>query len=286
MSMQRKAILVKLKVRQYDGFKKDTVVADFVDTRYKTTAPAGNYNKRLFDKSTLKPIQKICHRLRSDHNKLTIPYTYEGVGILTKDIYFEYTSMIRHHSELFDSAVNNFITQYPIYIANRQTQLGDLFNADDYPTAEIMRKKFTISTKFAPVPSENHFDNDFADDANEEIIKSFSADMKDTTHEAIDALYNRVRTILQHMHDKLENPETVFRNSTIDNMLGITELLPKLNIFDDDRLSKVHEQMVAQLSTLTAEDLRIDMGLRRQTVNDTFNLINLLNGDEANASNV
>lgn len=281
MTMQRKAILVKLKVRQYDGFKKDTRVADDVDEKYHTSGGAGNYNKRLFDKATLKPIQRIANKLRSHHNKLTIPYTYEGVGILTKDIYFEYTAMVRNHKDLFGQEVDNFITQYPVYVANRQSQLGDLFNADDYPTQDNMRKRFGISTSFAPVPSENHFDNDFTDDANQEIRDAFMADFKDTTHEAIDALYGRVRTVLQHMHDKLLDPETIFRNSTVDNMLGMMELLPKLNIFDDERLTAVHERMTEQLGTLSSEDLRIDMGLRRQTVSDTFDLLNLLNGNEA-----
>jgi len=282
--MQRKAILVKLKIKQYDGFKKDTRVADDVDERYHTSGSAGNYNKRLFDKATLKPIQRIANKLRADHNKLTIPYTYEGVGILTKDIYFEYTEMVRTHTDSFDTAVENFIQQYPIYVANRRTQLGDLFDPDDYPSAEEMRAKFNITTKVAPVPSENHFDNDFADEANEEIRESFMAEMKDTQHEAIDALYKRVRVVLQHLYDKLQDPETIFRNSTVDNMHGIIELLPKLNIFDDDRLTDVHTRMQEQLGTLTSEDLRIDMKLRKQTVTDTFDLINLLNGNEANAN--
>lgn len=282
MSIQRRAILVKLKIRQYDGFKKDTRVADAVDTQYHTSGGAGNYNKRLFDKSTLKPIQKIANKLRTEHNKLTIPYTYEGVGILTKDIYFDYTAMVRQHQDEFETAVENFLTQYPIYVANRASQLGGLFDPADYPSINDMRGKFEISTKFAPVPSENHFDTEFADDAINEVRTSFAADMRDAQHEAVSALYDRVRSVLQHMNEKLQDPETIFRNSTVDNVHTIIELLPKLNIFDDDRLVAVHAKMDHLLSPLTSEDLRIDLALRRQVVGDTFDLLNLLNGGEAN----
>jgi hypothetical protein len=284
MSLQTRAVLVKLKICQYDGFKKDIRVADDVDERYHTSGSAGNYNKRLFNKATLKPIQKIANRLRADHTKLTIPYTYEGIGILTKDIYFEYTSMVREHKDAFEDAVNNFVQQYPVYIADRRSQLGDLFVEEDYPDAEVMRKKFAIETHFSPVPSENHFDNEFSNDANEEIRKSFMADMRDTQQEAVNALYSRVRIVLQHLNDKISDPDTVFRNSTVDNVTGMIDLLPKLNIFDDERLTKTHEQMVELLGSLTAEDLRIDMALRRRTVNDTFDILNLLQGGEANGT--
>jgi hypothetical protein len=90
--------------------------------------------------------------------------------------------------------------------------------------------------------------------------------------------------VLQHLNDKISDPDTVFRNSTVDNVTGMIDLLPKLNIFDDERLTKTHEQMVELLGSLTAEDLRIDMALRRRTVNDTFDILNLLQGGEANGT--
>jgi hypothetical protein len=281
MSIHRRAILTKLKIRQWDGFKKDTKVAEEVDSRYHTKGNAGNYNKRLFNKGVLQPMHRVANKLRTDHNKLTMPYSYEGVGILTKDIYFEYTAMFRAHKDTFDSAVASFITQYPIHKANQATQLGELYNPDDYPSQDELRSKFEMSIKFAPVPNENHFDTDFDAEDIKEIREGFADDFRSAQQEAVDALYERVRTTLTHIHDKLSDPENIFRNSTIDNMHGLIELLPKLNIFDDERLDMVHQEMVEQLSGYDPEDLRIDMAARRKAVTSSFDIINLLNGSEA-----
>jgi hypothetical protein len=282
MSMHRKAILSKLKIRQWDGFIKDIKVANDVDLQYHTKGSAGNYNKRLFSKGVLQPIQRVANKLRADHNNLTMPYSYEGVGILTKDIYFEYCAMVRAHTDTFDTAVINFVTQYPIHKANRAAELGDLYNPKDYPSQDELREKFSIATKFAPVPNENHFDGEFDEDDIAEIRENFAADMRDTQQEAVDALYQRVNKTLTHLHDKLQDPESVFRDSTVGNMHGLIELLPKLNIFDDARLERVHQEMVEQLGATTPEELRMNMSLRRKTVTSAFDIIGLLNGDEVN----
>ena len=51
MSLQKNAVLVKLTISQWDGFKKDARAANRVDQEFKTTGSSGNYNKRLLDKA-------------------------------------------------------------------------------------------------------------------------------------------------------------------------------------------------------------------------------------------
>lgn len=283
MSLQEKALLVKLKIRQWDGFKKDKRVAEDVDVRFKTAGKAGNYNKRLLDPSVLKPLNKITSKLRVEHNRVTTPFAYDGVSVLAKELFFDYRNMFTGFKTSFINETENFLTQYPIHKANRASELGDMFDPADYPSVEQLRSKFEMSVKFFPVPASDHFIVDMEKQYMDELRDGLMDELADTQRASVQSLYDRVSALLMHMHERLSDPQNVFRDTLVENIQQMVEVLPAMNMFDDPVLCEVHERLQKDVLIVDAQDLRVDMPMRKHIATTAFDLANLLNGGEANA---
>ena len=276
MSLHKSSMLVKMTIRQWDGFKKDRVVSERVDVEYQTRGSAGNYNKRLLDKSVLGPLQKVINRIRADHKFYTIPWCYDGVDLLPSKLFFEYTSVMRGHKDTFDTAVDNLVQQYPIYKANQVTNLGGMFNPEDYPHRDELKARFGLTFNYFPVPDEGHYvvDLEARDIAKleAELVKTLS----DTQKAALKGLYARVNDLVEHVHERLMDPENVFRDSMMNNLTMLTEVLPGLNIFGDETLNVVAKRIQEQVLFASSDRLREDPDLRKRVADSAYDISTLL----------
>lgn len=279
MSLHKSSVLVKLIIKQWDAFQKDKVVADRIDQTYQTRAPAGNYNKRLLAKPVLAPVQKLAGKIRSEHNRLTMPWCYDGVSLLPSKLYFEYTELMRDMTGRFDAVVDNLITQYPIYKADRARELGALFNPDDYPNQDDLKRRFSVSYMFFPVPQSDHFIIDLERSDAERMKKSLQDELQNTQANALRELYNRVIHVVEHMHERLSDPENIFRDSLVSNVSELVAVLPRLNVFDDPTLNKACETLRERVLIAEPDDLRTDLTMRNNVANSAYDVVALLKGE-------
>lgn len=276
MSLYESAVLVKLVVRQWDGFKKDKRVSDRVDTEYDTAGGAGNYNKRLLSKGVLGPIQSAIGRLRAEHARYTMPWRWDGVSLLPSKLYFPYTAAMRSIQDDIDAQVDNLVQQYPIFKANQQTQLGKLFDSSDYPEANELKDKFSVSFDFLPVPRADHFVVDLEEDAMARMKANLTKEMAAANAAVLGGLYDRVSDMVAHVHERLSDPDNIFRDSLITNLQQLVDVLPSLNVFDDPGLARVAEMLKNDVLITNAERLREDEGARTQIANSTYDVLAVL----------
>lgn len=275
-----RAVLVKLKISQWDGFKRDERVSSDVDHRYRTMGDAGKYNKRLFTADVLRPIHKAANRIRTKHVELTLPWAYDGVSLLTNRMFLEYTSMIREEKAAFESAVRSFVNNYDEHKRRMEKRLGELYSPLDYPPASHLEKKFDVSIQFFPVPQSGHF----VVDLEQEIVDSMRTELDDelvaTRATAVDAIKNRLISVLTNMCDRLRDPEKVFRDSTIE-MIGTTlAAVPDLNVFEDPEVTNAAQRIQNEVLRYNPQKLRVDVDARRSVVAAADSIITYLcNGD-------
>lgn len=218
MSLHKSSVLVKLTIQQWDGFKKDKRVSARVDEEFNTAGEAGNYNKRLLDKSVLKPIQKLSNKIRLEHARLTMPWCYDGVSLLPSKLYFEYTELMRSLTDLFTQSVDNLVQQYPIHKANQAKALGALFNPEDYPARDDLAHRFAVSYRFFPVPQSDHFIVDLETAEATKMKSALQQELVDTQAAALQSLYARVQDVVEHVYDRLSDPSNIFRDTLIENV--------------------------------------------------------------------
>lgn len=263
MSLAKAGMLVKLTRNSWYGFSKDKAASEAAKTAAgATAADAGNFNKRLLPKEALKPVRNVENKIYTKHSDLTVPWYFNGVDFLPSKLFLPYTEAMRALKDEHTGAVNVLVQQYPVYRANRAKELGTMFNADDYPPPDVLRDSFNIDIRFMPVPEAGDFRVDLENEEIAKLQESLNKDLTEVQHQAMHNVWTRIVTVLDHVYDRLSDPERIFRDSLIDNALQLSELLSGLNITNDPRMEVVAKGIQTDLCKHSADTLRNDPDIR------------------------
>ena len=69
-----------------------------------------------------------------------------------------------------------------------------------------------------------------------------------------------------------------FKDSTVEKVVELAELLPDLNITDDPRIAKAATELKAKLSNITPDKIKNSLGERERIVADTKSILDNLGG--------
>lgn len=260
-----RAMLVQLSVRQWTGRKLDKRVSKEVADQHGASAGAGNYNKVLIARDALAEIGTIVGAARADHAKWSLPWMQDGTRIMPADAFGRYTAQMQKHRESFEAAVSEFIDAYPTFVQEAEARLGTMFNPSDYPDVQSISGRFAWGINVLPMPSAD----DFRVDLGAEKVEQIKSQMRDTMLTAVqDAMgdaWSRLHKVISAMSDKLSayKPKTdtqkaqgVFRDSLVENVRELVEVLPALNLTGDAELSAMIDRARKSLTTHDAADLR------------------------------
>lgn len=268
-----RAMLAGLTIAQWSARKHDKRVSDKVARDHEASADAGRYNKTLVTKEALKEIASIAGEARGHHYTNTLPWADNGARILPAANYWDYTQQQRAFREQFQRAVTQFCESYPHYVAEAQTRLKKLFRADDYPTVAELVTKFNYEIAFTPLPSAEDFRVSLGETEEARIRSDIERRLTEATQTAMRDLWERVYNAVSHMRDRLglydvhpvsgkvQNP---FRDSLVENLRELAELLPKLNVTGDPALDAMRQRLAESLCVHDAQALRDDDALREQ----------------------
>ena len=270
--LDEKALLVKLSISQWTARKEDKKITKEVETTH-NAHDAGRYHKTLIAKEEIQKLQKIANEARTYHYTNTLPWKDDGERILPTSLYFDYTRELGKFKSSFKSAVSSFMANYPALIDLAKARLNGMFNAEDYPNAGKIEKKFSFETEFSPIPTAQDFRVNLQTDEINKISKDLETRLKATEQEAIKDLWNRLYSTVKNAAEKLTDPDAIFRDSLMGNISELVNLLPKLNFTDDPELEKMRRDVEKELIRFTPETLRDDKEARRITAQKARDLL-------------
>lgn len=281
LNLAERAVLAHLSISQWTARRYDRVASDGVNTAHGITDDAARVNKRLLAKDALTAIASIVQSARADHDKLTLPWGLRGVAILPTPAYLEYRRIMLAHSNKFDHEANAFAANYVALRDAARSTLGGLFNLDDYPEPDCVRRRFRFELQIMPVPSADDFrvnlDNEMLDAIRQDVAASTQA----AANEAIRTIFERAKTVLEAMSAGLDRyvPGTaeakasgVFRDTLVGNVREMAETLPLLNVFGDAAIESLAAQM-RKLAKPDASDLRDSDALRKVAAETARSLV-------------
>jgi len=276
--IQNSSMLVDLNISMWTGRKQDKQVSEEIDAAKSTKTKAGNYHKKLLaGTARLEDIHKLVTGIRIWHYAQTLPWSDGGSRLLPMKNFFDYKATLSDYETQFADAVDVFIKEYPTLVSAAAFQLGDLFNADEYPDAEKLRDKFRFRYVFLPVPDMG----DFRVDVNEahlvELKAQYESFYQNKLSEAMQDAWDRLHECLAKMSEKLADAQTpritkegavrtqIFRDSLITNAVELCDLLTKLNVTNDSKLEQARKQLEVAMVGITPKELREDDDLRAHT---------------------
>jgi len=110
------------------------------------------------------------------------------------------------------------------------------------------------------------------------ISREIDLSVRESLMRGTEDLWKRMREVVAHMVDRLNEPESRFHGSLVTNVLDLVEILPRLNVSGDQDLNRFAEQIRQRLCNHSAQELKKHDLLRVTTAADAANIVAEMDG--------
>ena len=269
-SISSAAVLVELSISTWTGRKLDKTVSNEITATKHAQKGTANVNKKILgDCAELDAVQKFAANVRNAHYAMTLPWSDTGLRLLTTKNYFGYQQQLTALQAEFNNLVEKFLAAYGWEVGQAQVRLGALFNANDYPSADSIRDKFKFNINYMPVPEAGDFRLDVSNEANKQLAEHYNNYYQTQLKTAMQDVWTRAHNALSKMSERLDyadhQTKKIFRDSLVDNVLEVVELMDTCNITGDTHMSAIKTKLRDALSGVTPDALRQDEYYRLET---------------------
>ena len=260
MDLNRDAMLVSLRISAWSGRLYDREASDHVAAQHNASTSAGRYNKRLLPKAALAALDATMSEARSQHYAQSMPWDDNGSRLLTVANYEYYTQVMDGLRERLVRQRARFIEDYDDYVEQARIDLGKLFRIEDYPSKDQLRDRFSISYRITPVPDADHLIARLASDDTDRVKRDIENHIEEQLHDAVGDLYRRLAEAVERVSERLTEDDNgrplVFRDTMISNIRNLVDVVPRLNIFGDQRLARLCEEVKDRIAGVEPDSLR------------------------------
>lgn len=242
MSLSQQAMLANLNISQWTARKYDKIATGDVETKH-GAKDAGRFNKLLIDKAALEPIAQLVGKLRAQHYNMTLPWGDNGDRLLPSKLYLQYTQQMRGLHSQFDSAVADFVREYPNLVQTARRRLGTLYDPTDYPSPSEIAGRFSMSMSFTPVPDAKDFRVEVAAEDAEQIRSDITRMVTERQAEATKDAFRRAKEVVSRVHERLTADKVVIHDTLMGNVRELVDMLPAFNLTNDPALTQLHEDL-------------------------------------------
>jgi hypothetical protein len=269
-----RAMLAAVHISIWTAIKHDRKVSRDVAQQHGAHAGAGRYNKQLLrEAEKLEALRSLSGQIRQYVYKITLPWSDEGYRLLPAHFYFELTTKMRDFEQAFTQQVEEFLAVYPTYIEQVRPELNGLFREEDYPSAEKLRNKFGVRIEVLPIPSGEDFRVTLSEEEQARVAHEIDENVRQSLQRGTEDLWVRLKEVVSHMVERLKEPESRFHASLVTNVFELVDLLPRLNVNQDEELNRFAGEIKDRLCGFTARDLKKNEILRVVTANDAAQIL-------------
>jgi len=265
MKLSDRALLVQLNISTWSANKLDKEISAETNAIKGVQQSAGRYHKSLLPMcDLLDDIKKKATLIRTKFYDNTLPWGVKGIQILPTANYLAFMTDFRKERAEYEQLVNRFVPEYPQLVVDAQRFLGAAYKPADYPEPHEIGDKFKMDMQVMPVPNTD-FRVNIADEELQRIHDEVEARVKQAAKGAMMDVWQRLYDKVKHLAEKLDDPKAIFRDSTVNHLVDLCEMLPRLNVMDDPNLEAMRQEVEAKLAGYNPDTLRADVKVR-QTV--------------------
>jgi hypothetical protein len=251
-----KAMLICLHITMWTARKHDKRVSEEVAQSHEAHTNAGRYNKHLLDQAEkLEELRTLASQIRQYFYKVTLPWSDEGYRLLPSHLYFEFTNQMSEFKTAYGNLVREFLDAYPTYREQARGSLGLLYRDSDYPDWSKLTEKFDLTTDILPIPCGEDFRVTLGEDEKARVAREIDQQVKQSLTRATSELWSRLMQSVAHLAAQLERPKARLHTSTLRNVTEIADLVPRLNVTNDEELTALAQETNSRLASFTRQDL-------------------------------
>lgn len=269
-----RAMLAAIHISIWTATKHDRKVSRDVANQHGAHQGAGRYNKQLLmGAGKLEELRTLAGQIRQHFYKITLPWSDDGFRLLPSHFYFDLTARMREFETAFSLGVDDFLRVYPDYIREAQSELNGLFRAEDYPAVDKLRDKFEVKLEILPIPTGDDFRVTLSAEEQARVASEIDMSVRQSLARGTEDLWKRLREVVTHMVDRLNEPESRFHATMVTNVFDLVSLLPQLNVNHDVELDRFAAQVRDRLCNYSAQDLKKHDLLRVATAVDAAEIV-------------
>lgn len=258
MSITSSAVTVEMNISVWTANKLDKSATEKVVSDNAAVQNAAQVRKNLMAGTSLrKDIADYAAGCRLWHNTRTLPWADKGARLLATSLFTEYKSEANIRRDTFNKMVDNFMVQYPSLVQTAHNYLGNLFNPEDYPSADAVYGKFGFRLVFSPVPEAGDFRLQVAEQDLQDLRQQYEDSFTSRLAEAMREPWDRLHKMLAGMSEKLTDVEGEdetkkrYHDTLITNAQNLCSLLTHLNVTKDPKLEQARRDL--ELTMLGAD---------------------------------
>lgn len=270
MSIAEKALLVNLTIGLPPASKKVKGASEQIETEKLTAKNQASVVSRLFARQDVQELSRVATEARKRFHELVLPYG-RSAGLVPTARYFDFMEEIGQFRRQFEAEKQDLLSNFKQALDNAAEANGKLFDINNYPSYAEMEDRIFFSIEITPVPTGNEYDQlaDLTPEQIENLKREAIITNQSKAEDAMKALYDRLFKTVKHVGERLTDEETgdqkVFRDTLLTNLEKALEAAETLNITDDNDLKQLAQEVREVIAGVTANDLRRDAELRRET---------------------
>lgn len=268
-----RAMIVHCHIRQWGSSKLDKEATAEINRIHGASPDAARVSKKLVQADELTAITNVHQRIRLAHYTYTSPWLDRGGRIIAAKLYLDYIKAMRELKDEAEACYAKFVPIYPDLIDRARGMLGSLWKRLDYPSPDRIRARFGVEITFAPLPQVDDFRINLAADDIKEIKDELESRLGDHYNRVAADIYERLLEVIKKMQTSLADPDKIFRDSLVYNVLELTEFLPKLNFGDNPEVDAMIKRVQSELCSTLPDTLRENSQVRQLVADEAEDLM-------------
>lgn len=278
-ALTEKAMVLTLSIGIWQGYRLDKQASAEITAAKGANSDAARVNKHLVPKEALAKIVTASGAVRTHFYTHTMPWRDNGDRLMPR---VKFTTFIQEHEALvttFKDEVNTFLDEkYPAAIEQAEFRMGELFDRDDYPPVSNLRHRFYCDMDINPVTTINDFRVAIDSEHVDMVRTTMEKAAEERVQRAMGDVWRRLAEAVGYFHERLADPDAVFRDSTINKIDELIDLIPGLNVLDDPNIEAIRQQVKKKLGGLDVKGIRKDPAHRAELAGEAKEIVDKMAG--------
>ena len=245
-------------------------------------------NKSLFPKEASKAYQDSITEAGKYFYKMTTPWDDKGWRLLSIEVYKDFIKVMKSHTRRFREAALEFINALEANIELMRPVLKDAFSLDDYGkfinvttgkvNVEAVKDMFVLEVEYGTVADADDLRACLTEDDREVIAHHITKKNNEKFAKSQEHIIGTLHTAILAIHERLSVDENIFRDTLIENLNDLCDLIPKMNIANDDKINQLAADAKRTLCHWEPSVLRDDMTIRSDVADEAEKMLGNMKG--------
>lgn len=268
-AMCTRGVLASLNVSCWTANRLDKGLSDKQQSDARATAQGAiRVHKTLISDPIVKEPQRLAGAARRLHDELTLPWHYDGVGLLPATMIMTYDQRMGVLKAKFWEAVADVERNYGRMIQAAATELGSAFDLDDYPDMASLRNRYAWAVRMERLPTTGTEDLrlELPDEVVDLVREQLNTEHDMVVRAVIERMSKIVGQALDRMRARSEDPGARIVDSTFERLAELPELMRAMNITGNPDIARIIDDIEAL--HITADEVRKDDREREGAIAD------------------